>query len=141
LAVGFIGHFITQLAMTLNFSAIPNLHALQITTAHAKSFPICCVFTSCSLVTASNNRDCSASAPKSSLCGGSLPSDSFVHKLPYRTDLVAPVVSFITSRRQSNRKRRPQYCFLDVVTHTYQCYLSACIRYSNKSERKVTRTS
>jgi hypothetical protein len=51
----------TQLVIPLNHSAIVDFHILQITTAHAKSFE-CCVFTSRSLVTASNNEDSSASA-------------------------------------------------------------------------------
>jgi hypothetical protein len=35
---GFITHFNTQLVITLNYSAIVNLHTLQMTTARAKSF-------------------------------------------------------------------------------------------------------
>jgi hypothetical protein len=42
----------TQLGSTSNYSAIANLHNLQITTAHAKSLSACCAFTSHSLVTA-----------------------------------------------------------------------------------------
>jgi hypothetical protein len=38
-------------------SATADLHTLQITTAHAKSFAACYVFTSRSLVTASNSGD------------------------------------------------------------------------------------
>jgi hypothetical protein len=39
LKIGFIDHFNTQLVTTLNYSAIADLHILQITTPHAKSFP------------------------------------------------------------------------------------------------------
>jgi hypothetical protein len=46
---------------TSNYSAIANLHTSQITTASAKYFPACCVFTSLSLATASNSGDSSAS--------------------------------------------------------------------------------
>jgi hypothetical protein len=51
LNIGFIGHFNTQLVITLNYSAITNFHTLQITGANAKSFPACYVFTSNCLVT------------------------------------------------------------------------------------------
>jgi hypothetical protein len=81
LDIGFIDHLHTNLSIcTCNYSAIANLHNLQINTAHAKFFPACCVFTSRSLVTASNSGDSSASVLKSSLNGGSLPTDSFVHR-------------------------------------------------------------
>jgi hypothetical protein len=36
LDIGFIDHFNTQLVITLNYSAIPNFHTLQITGAHVK---------------------------------------------------------------------------------------------------------
>jgi hypothetical protein len=64
------------------------------------------VFTSPSLVTASNSWDSSASALKSSLNGGSLPTASFLHRLPYRTDLVAPFVILITPRQGPHRQHR-----------------------------------
>jgi hypothetical protein len=98
LDIEFIDHLYTKLETTSNYSATANLHTLQITTAHAKSFPACCVFTSRSLVTASNSGDSSASALKCSLNGGSPPTDNFLHRLPYRTDLVAPIVFLITPR-------------------------------------------
>jgi hypothetical protein len=46
---------------TSNYSATASLHNSQITTAPAKPFLACCVFTSCSLATASNSGDSSAS--------------------------------------------------------------------------------
>jgi hypothetical protein len=52
LDIGFIDLFNPQLGTTSNCSAIANLRTLQITRAHAKSFPVCCVFTSRTLVTA-----------------------------------------------------------------------------------------
>jgi hypothetical protein len=52
LDIGFIDHFNTQLVITLNYSAIADLHILQFTRAHAKSFPAHNVFTSICLVTA-----------------------------------------------------------------------------------------
>jgi hypothetical protein len=36
--IGFIDNLNTWLVITLNYSAIADLHILQITTAHAKSF-------------------------------------------------------------------------------------------------------
>jgi hypothetical protein len=52
LEIGFIDHFNTQLEITINYSAIADSHTLQITIAHAKSFPARSVFTSSCLVTA-----------------------------------------------------------------------------------------
>jgi hypothetical protein len=46
---------------TSNYSAIANLHPLEITTAPAKPFSACCVLTSRSLATACNSGDSSAS--------------------------------------------------------------------------------
>jgi hypothetical protein len=88
LDIGFIHHLHKQQGTTSNYNAIDNLHISKITTAHSKSFPACCDFTKRCLVTAYNSRDSSDSALKSSLNGGSLPTDSFLHRLPYRTDSV-----------------------------------------------------
>jgi hypothetical protein len=68
---------------TVNYSFIANVHILQIITAQAKSFPACYVFTSRSLVTASNSEESSASRAQASLNGGSLQTASFSHKFPY----------------------------------------------------------
>jgi hypothetical protein len=38
LEIGFMDHFDTRLVTTINYSAIADLHILQITTAHANSF-------------------------------------------------------------------------------------------------------
>jgi hypothetical protein len=38
LVAGFTDHFNTRLLTTLNYSAVADLHILQITTPHAKSF-------------------------------------------------------------------------------------------------------
>jgi hypothetical protein len=64
---------LTQLVITLNYSAIANFQTLKITTAHATSFKVCRVFTSSCLVTVSNNDYFSASWLRSSLNGDSLP--------------------------------------------------------------------
>jgi hypothetical protein len=58
---GFIDHLYTRLRTAINCSVTANLHNSQITTAHAKLFPTCCIFTSCSLAAASNSGDSSVS--------------------------------------------------------------------------------
>jgi hypothetical protein len=40
LDIGFIDHINTQLVITLNYSAIPKLHTLQITRAHRLLFSV-----------------------------------------------------------------------------------------------------
>jgi hypothetical protein len=57
----FIDHLYTPVGITSNYSAIANLHTLQITIAPAKSFYSLSVFISSSLATASNSGDTSAS--------------------------------------------------------------------------------
>jgi hypothetical protein len=52
---------LTPLRTTHNYSSTANLHTLQFTTAPAKPFPACCILTGCSLETASNSGDFSAS--------------------------------------------------------------------------------
>jgi hypothetical protein len=120
LEIGFIDHLYTQLGTTLNYSAIANLHNLQITTAHVKSFPACCVFTSRSPVMASNSGNSAASAVKSSLNSGSLPIDSFLHSLPYRTDLLSPAVFLITAHVDNSfRSRTLIRCRGNVFTEPF----------------------
>jgi hypothetical protein len=96
LDIGFIDHFNIQLVIALNYSDIVNFHNSQITIAPATRFPTCYVFPSRSLVMASKSGDCSASALKSFLNVGSLPTVPFLHRLLYRTDLVASIVLLIT---------------------------------------------
>jgi hypothetical protein len=59
------------------YNTIADFHILQITTAHSKSLPACNVFIRPFLVTASNNGYSSTSVLKSSLNGGSLPTELF----------------------------------------------------------------
>jgi hypothetical protein len=113
LDIEFIDHSYTRLGTTSNYSTTANLHNSQITTALAKHFPACCVFTSPSLITASNSEDSSASALKSCMNGGSLPTafhllqlTLFLHRLLYRTDLVAPIVFLTTPRHGPCRQHR-----------------------------------
>jgi hypothetical protein len=59
LVTQFLEHLYTQLVTTSNYGATANLHTLQITKAHAKSF--LSTFTSRFLVTNLNNGERSAS--------------------------------------------------------------------------------
>jgi hypothetical protein len=77
LGIGFIDHFSTQLVITLNYSAIADLYTLKITRARSKCFAACSVCASSCLVTACNNGYSSASVLKSSLNGGSFPTELF----------------------------------------------------------------
>jgi hypothetical protein len=95
LEIRFIDDFNTRLVTTLNYSAIANLHTLPITRTHGKSFPACNVFTSRSLIMASNSGDSSTAPSKSSL-----------HRLPYNSLSLAPFVFLITSRYGPRRKHR-----------------------------------
>jgi hypothetical protein len=94
---GFIDHLYTPLGTTSNHSAAANLHNSQITTA--KSSPACSVFNGRFLVTGVNSGDSSASRAQV------LPS-----RFQYRTDcqlsteLVAPILFFITPRRGPRRQ-------------------------------------
>jgi hypothetical protein len=64
-----IGHLHIRRISASNYSAIANLHTLQITAANTKFSQACSVFSSRFLVTASNSGDTSASAPTSLLSG------------------------------------------------------------------------
>jgi hypothetical protein len=77
--IGFIDHFNTQLLNTLNYSAIADIDNLQ---NHSKSFAASSVFISTCLITASNNGYSSASRLNFSPNDGSLPTDSFLHRIP-----------------------------------------------------------
>jgi hypothetical protein len=68
----------TQLSGLQVISATSLISIFYKSPQHAESFPACCVFNSCSQVTASNSGDSSDSALKFSLIAGSLPSDSFL---------------------------------------------------------------
>jgi hypothetical protein len=74
----FIDRFDTRLVTTFNYSAIANLHTLQIT----RSFLARSVFTSICLLTASNNAYSSASGLKSTLIRGFLLTQLFLLQLP-----------------------------------------------------------
>jgi hypothetical protein len=67
-----------QAVTTNNYNTIADFHTLHITTTYTKSFPVCSVFIRRFRVTASNNGYSSASGLKSSLNGGSLPTELFL---------------------------------------------------------------
>jgi hypothetical protein len=70
---GFIDRFNAQLVISINHSTIADFYTLQITPAHAKSFPACTVVSRRFQITGSNNGCSSASVLKSSVNGGSVP--------------------------------------------------------------------
>jgi hypothetical protein len=80
MGTGYTDHFNTQLITTRNYtrSVIADLHTLQITVTHAKVFSS--VFASSCLVTVSNNGQFYASGLRSSLNGGSLPTELFLRE-------------------------------------------------------------
>jgi hypothetical protein len=110
LANGFIDHLYTQLGTTSNYSATANLHTLQITTAIAKPFPACCIFTSRSLTTASNSGDSSAS--RSQVLSSQAPvqnSTELIQSWSYFTICGCPPI--ISSWRQAPWDSRPEVSF------------------------------
>jgi hypothetical protein len=124
LDIGFIDNFYTQLISTSHYRATANLHAVQITTAPSESFPACCVFTNHSLVMAADSGHSLASALKSSLNGGSPPTlatDSFLHRLPYRTYLVPIVVVLITPQHSPRRQHT-------ICSHMLTVSAGMCLR-------------
>jgi hypothetical protein len=78
MVIGLIKYLYTQLVTASNYSAIANLHTLQITRAHAK--PSQSAFTSCFLVTDLNNGDSSASVLMS-LLSGKYPTTNYLLQL------------------------------------------------------------
>jgi hypothetical protein len=119
LEIGFIDHLNTRLVTTLNYTTVVDFHALQITTAHAKSLQSALVSTSRSLVTASNNGDSSASVLKSSLNGGSLPAE-----------LASKCVSVITSQL---RPTESTALLLLLRLFPWDCVLFVKVSLSNSS--------
>jgi hypothetical protein len=86
LDIGIIDYFTTRLGTTSNYSSIAEHHNSQITTTPTKSFPVRYVFTSHSLATASNSGNSSASRDQV-VSERRIPTGTFPHRLPYRTDL------------------------------------------------------
>jgi hypothetical protein len=102
----FIDHLYTRLGNISTYSATADLHNTPITTAPAKPFPACCVFTNRSLTTASTIEILQLHALRLS----SQPPMQNSRELTYcvissqpplqsSTELVAPVLFFVTPRR------------------------------------------
>jgi hypothetical protein len=117
--IGLIEHFNTQLVTTPNYNASSNIHTLQITVSHAKSFPASRVFISSYLVTASNNG-------YSSLNGDFLPNELFCQSQSYFMTGDLPSVS--SSSRQAPWESRLEFLF----------HLNTCCR-SNHVTSSLTR--
>jgi hypothetical protein len=124
--IAFTDHFNTQLVTTLNYSAIANLHILQITRAHANSFPGRSVFTSSCLVTVSNNGYSSASGLKSSLNGGSLPTAPKCSLRPAYISLARSTIENTVSNSSSIAARgllpREPVCLRSLPRNGYTRY-------------------
>jgi hypothetical protein len=110
--IGFIDHL--EVVTTNNCNTMANLYR------HYKImlslFPARGVFTSSCLVMASNNGYSSAFGLKSCLNGGLHPTASFLHRLPYRTDLIAPIVFLITFRQGLRRQNHSRMLTVSVGT-------------------------
>jgi hypothetical protein len=110
LDIGFIDHFNTQLQIPLNYSVITDFHILQITSAHAKSFPARNVFTGSCLATASSHDYSSASGLESFLNSDCLPTASSCQSQSqsYFTTGGLPPIS--SSWRRAPWDSRPDFC-------------------------------
>jgi CBS domain containing-hemolysin-like protein len=103
-------HLYTPPRITSNYSALANLHTLQITTAPATHFPACCVLTSFSLATAYNSGKSSASRAQVIVSRPSVQKScqlsTQLQRLLYSssTELVAPVLFHITTLHGPHRK-------------------------------------
>jgi hypothetical protein len=115
LDIGFIGQY-----------SVIAVHTLQFTTAHAMSSPARSVFASSCVVTFPNNGYSPVTGPKSSVnCFFSSETP-----VPYRTDMVDPVVFLITSRHVPRRqyhsrmripRKRVYYSRLFLRSSSFPC--------------------
>jgi hypothetical protein len=117
---GFIGHLYTRLGTTSNYSVTTNIYNSQSTTAPAKPFPACCVFTIRSLAMASNSGDSSAS------CAQDLSSQT-----PIQNWLGRPLQD--NSSARTTQKHPVSNCTC-IVAHRFipagTCLLSHCLEMS-----------
>jgi hypothetical protein len=102
-----IDRLYTRLGTTSSYNVTTNLHTSQIITTPTKPFPPCRVFTNRSLVTAYNSEDSSASALK-----------SFLYRLLYRTDSVAPAFFLITPRYGPRSQHIVHYHIITISAGT-----------------------
>jgi hypothetical protein len=102
----------TRHGITSNYSATANPHIAQITTAPAKTFPDCRVFTSSSLATASKSGDSSASSAH--IFPSATPVQNCLPAIPQLT-ASPPIFFLITISHGPNRK------------HCFQQFLYCCL--------------
>jgi hypothetical protein len=100
--------YTTWLVTTSNYSATADLHNSQITTASAKPFPACCVFTIRSLATASNSGDSSASRAQV------LPSPTPVQNHPPAVPSGTRITLLITFRHEPHENYR-FHCYSPTI--------------------------
>jgi hypothetical protein len=95
----YIDHFNTRSVNTVNYSAISDLHTLQINATHAKTFQFAVSSPVVPSLTVSNSGDFSASAHTSLLFGEypttlpTAPTTSSLHRFPYKSELLLQLSS------------------------------------------------
>jgi hypothetical protein len=118
LHIGSIYHLYIRLRITISYCATANLRNSQITTAPAKYFPACCVFTNRFLVTASNTGDSSASR-----------SQVLSSQTPVQNRLSYPSCSPYNSSARTTQKHLLSKSTL-IIAHRFifagTCLLSRC---------------
>jgi hypothetical protein len=122
--IDWILDLLTQLGTTSNYSAIDNLHNLQITTAPISLFPARFVFISRSLATASNSEDSSDSPPR--VMSSQPPVQNF---LSTQLNSLLQTVLRITSRHGPHRKHpvsNSKSIFACVFVSAGTCLPSRC---------------
>jgi hypothetical protein len=101
---GFTEHLYTRLGTTSNYSAIADLHTLQIT------IPACCIFISRSLAEASNNGDSSSSYAE--VLSSQPPVHNSTLNWQLTSEWVVPTVFKIIPLHASSRKCFQQYSYV-----------------------------
>jgi hypothetical protein len=120
---GFIDNSYTPLGNTNNYCAIANLHNWQITTAPAKPFPACFVFTRHFLVTGFNSGDSSVSRTRV-LCSHTRiensPTVTSLFSHPWRAQLFAKSKSKLYyDRRSAGKSVLEQSTHLGFTTRSW----------------------
>jgi hypothetical protein len=105
----FIDHLYTRLGTSSTYSTTTNIHNLQITRAHAKPFPACCVFTSRFLGTVSISE-------KSQLDALGFRLHSLLCRTQLATEIIAPTILVTISRHGPHRKHRSIVMFISFAS-------------------------
>jgi hypothetical protein len=106
LDIGFIDHLYTRLGTTSNYNAIADFHTWQIITSHAMFFQPAASSPGVPWQRFVTLDILQLNSLKSSLNGCCFPAASFLHRLPYRTELVAPIF-FLTTPRHGPHRNNP----------------------------------